>query len=192
MVAAVSSLEHMTGKLAGVGLVGLVQYAAWLAAAAVVLAVKAVLGGGGPDLAGVGAGTFVAFAVFFVLGYVLYGTLYAALSAPASRPEDGTILGQPLMLTLVAGFAISFTAIDSPDSGFVTVVSFVPTVSPMVMFTRAALGSPPLWQVLLSIAIVVLTIALAIRLLAKVYRAGILLYGKRPGPREVLRMLRAA
>lgn len=192
MVAAVSSLEHMTGKIVGVGLVGLVQYGVWLTAAAIVLLVKALLGDGGPDLAGVGPGTFALFLVFFVLGYVLYGTLYAALSAPASRPEDGTVLGQPLMLTLIIGFAISFTAINDPDGQVVTIASLVPPVSPMVMFTRAALGSPPAWQVALNIVILLVTIVLTVRVLAKVYRVGILLYGKKPTPREVLRMMRAA
>jgi len=192
MVAAVSSMEHMAGKLLGVGLVGLAQYAVWLVTAAVMLAAKAALGSGGPDLAAVGAGTFGLFALFFLLGYAFYGTVYAALSAPASRPEDGTLLGQPILLMLIAGFMLSVLAIGSPDAPVVTVASLLPPFAPMVMFTRAALGSPPAWQVLLAVVALVAAIAIAVWALAKVYRVGLLLYGKRPTPREIARMVRAA
>ncbi|HEY7074192.1 MAG TPA: ABC transporter permease [Solirubrobacteraceae bacterium] len=192
MVAAVSALEHMAGKLFGVGLVGLVQYAVWIVTAGVVLAIKALIGSGGPDLASVGAGTFALFVLFFLLGYAFYGTLYAALSAPASRPEDGALLGQPILLTLVVGFTLSVIAIGSPDEPIVVVASLLPPFAPMVMFTRAALSSPPEWQVILSIVLLVASIVATFLALAKVYRVGLLLYGKRPTPREIVRMVRAA
>jgi len=190
MIARVTPLEHMAGKLAGVGLAGLLQFALWIAAALAILAVGRLLGSGGIELADVPPGTFVAFGVFFVLGFTLYGALYAGLSAPASRIEDATAAGAVPGVLIVASFLAATVAIGDPESSVARVLSFIPPLSPMTMFTRVALGSPPLWEVALSVALLLATIMLVLVLSARVYRASILLYGTRPGLRGMLKLVR--
>jgi ABC-2 type transport system permease protein len=193
MLARVSPLEHMAGKLGGVGLAGLLQFAVWIVAALLILAVASLLGGSaGLELADVPAGTFIAFGAFFALGFTFYGALYAGLSAPASRIEDATAAGAVPGILIVASFLASTVALGDPESGVARVLSLIPPLTPMTMFTRVALGSPPWWEVVLSIALLLATIALVLVLAAKVYRVALLLHGTRPGLRGIARLVRSS
>ncbi len=193
MIARVTPLEHMAGKLGGVGLAGLAQFAVWIGAALAILAVGSLLGGSsGVELADVPATTFIAFGAFFALGFTLYGALYAGLSAPASRIEDATAAGALPGILIVASFLAATVALGDPESGAARILSFIPPLSPMTMFTRVSLGSPPLWEVALSIVLLLAMIALVLWLAAKIYRVSILLYGTRPGPRGILTLLRSS
>lgn len=193
MIARVTPREHMAGKLGGVGLAGLLQFAIWIAVALVILAAGSLIGSSASvELADVPAGTFVAFGVFFVLGFTLYGTLYAGLSAPASRIEDATAAGAVPGVLIVASFLAATVALGDPESSTARLLSFIPPLSPMTMFTRVALGSPPWWEVLLSITLLLATIGLVLVLAAKIYRLSILSYGTRPGLGGILKMLRAS
>jgi ABC-2 type transport system permease protein len=186
LLTSVKPAEHLAGKLLGMGVVGLVQYGAWLAVAAVVYGVDQLAGGGASlDLANVPALTFVAFLGFFLLGYALYGALYAGLTVGASRTEDAPALGAPLSVLVMVGFFISLSALDDPDNSVVAIASLVPPLTPMVMFTRVALGSP-------SPVEVVGAIALALWLAGRIYRVGILAYGQRLGLRKLLALAREA
>lgn len=192
MLARVTPLEHMAGKLGGVGLAGLLQFAIWVAAALAILAVGGLLGGSsGLELADVPPGTFVAFAVYFVLGFALYGTLYAGLTAPASRIEDASAAGVIPGVLIVASFLASTVALGDPSSTTARVLSFVPPLSPMTMFTRVALGGAALWEVMLSVALLLATIAAVLVVAAKLYRVSILMYGTRPNLRGLARLMRA-
>jgi len=191
LLTSVKPAEHLAGKLVGMGAVGLVQYGAWLAVAAVIYGVDQLAGGGASlDLADVPAQTFVAFLGFFLLGYALYGALYAGLTVGASRTEDAPALGAPLSVLVMIGFFISLAALDDPDNSVVAIASLVPPLTPMVMFTRVALGSPSVIEVVGAIALVLATIALALWLAGRIYRVGILAYGQRLGPRRLLRLAR--
>jgi len=193
MIARVSPLEHMAGKLGGVGLAGLLQFAVWIVAALVILALGSLIGSStGIELAEVPVTTFVAFGVFFVLGFMLYGALYAGLSAPASRIEDATAAGAVPGVLIVASFLAATVALGDPGSSAARLLSFIPPLSPMTMFTRVALGSPPWWEVAVSVALLVATIALVLVLAGKVYRFSILSYGTRPGLRAIVRLLRTS
>ncbi|HEY1539603.1 MAG TPA: ABC transporter permease, partial [Solirubrobacteraceae bacterium] len=190
MMARVTPLAHMAGKLGGVGLAGLLQFALWIVAALAILAAGSLLGSSaGIRLADVPAGTFVAFGVFFVLGFAFYGTLYAGLSAPASRTEDATGAGAIPGILIVASFLASTIVLGNPESSLARVLSFVPPLSPMTMFTRVALGSPPWWEVLVSALALLAAIGLVLVLAARVYRVSILSYGTRPGLGQVARMM---
>jgi ABC-2 type transport system permease protein len=190
MMARVTPLAHMAGKLGGVGLAGLLQFALWIVAALAILAAGDVLGSSaGIRLADVPAGTFVAFGVFFVLGFAFYGTLYAGLSAPASRIEDATGAGAIPGVLIVASFLASTVVLGNPESSLARVLSFVPPLSPMTMFTRVALGSPPWWEVLVSALALLAAIGLVLVLAARVYRVSILSYGTRQGLGQIARMM---
>lgn len=192
MLSRVTPVEHLAGKLGGVGLAGLLQYAVWIVTGLVILGVGSVLGAdAGVDLANVPVSTLLAFGTFFLLGFALYGTLYAAFSAPASRVEDATTAGVfPGLLIVVSFFAASI-ALGDPESGVARVLSLIPPVAPMTMFTRVALSSPPWWEVLVSVVLLLATIAAILVATAKVYRLAILTYGTKPTLGSVLRLLRS-
>lgn len=193
MLSRVTPVEHLAGKLGGVGLAGLLQYVVWIVTGLAILAGGSLLGASaGVDLANVPVLTLLAFGVFFVLGFALYGTLYAAFSAPASRIEDATTAGVVPGLLIVVSFFAASTALGDPESGIARVFSLIPPLAPMTMFTRVALGSPPVWEVALSVVLLVATIALVLVATAKVYRAAILTYGTKPTPGSILRLVRAS
>jgi ABC-2 type transport system permease protein len=189
LLARVTPLEHMAGKLGGVGAAGLLQFAIWIAAALLILAVASLLGGSaGLELADVPAGTFIAFGAFFALGFTFYGALYAGPSAPASRIGDASAAGAVPGILIAASFLASTVALGDPESAVARVLS----LTPMTMFTRVALGWPPWWEVVLSIALLLATIALVLVVAAKVYRVALLLCGTRPGLRGIARLVRSS
>lgn len=117
--------------------------------------------------------------IFFLLGYLIYAFLYGAVGSTVSRIEDLSTAVTPLTMIFVAVFIIVITAMSSGnvDSGIMVFASYFPLSSPIAMFTRIAMGSVPFWQVMISIVILVLTLLLTGRLSAKIYRAGVLMYG---------------
>jgi ABC-2 type transport system permease protein len=172
----------------------LLQIAVWLGAAALLIP-----GAFGHVAAGAAAGaaapaipfeTLAAFIAFFILGFLQYATLYAAAASLISRTEDLGSVSAPIVLPVVAGFLIAQLALINPNAPFIVVFSCIPFISPFVMFTRIALETVPAWQVALSLAINVATAAAAFYAAGKIYRVGMLLYGKLPSLRQIAAVLR--
>jgi ABC-2 type transport system permease protein len=196
LITAVRPIELMIGKVLGIGLLGLTQYAVWVATGFVVLVLSGTFGkissGTGIDIASVPAETLIFFLVFFVLGYVLFAAIYAALGSLVSRSEDVNSVTTPLTILMVGAYLVSIYSLGNPEAEFVKWLSFVPFFTPMLMFIRVALSNPAWWEVALSIVLLAGTSFLFTWLAAKIYRVGVLLYGKRPSFREVGRLIRAA
>jgi ABC-2 type transport system permease protein len=190
IVANLSPLELMAGKIIGVGAVGLTQYAIWLVLA-MNLAVPGLLGGvlgaSGPLVSPALLGFFV---LFFVLGYALYATAYAALGAAFNSEEEAHQMQSVAGWVMALPFMVMLPVLTNPDSTFSTVISMVPFFAPGLFFLRMTVQFPPVWQIALCLAILLATIFLVTRFAASVYRVGILMYGKRPTLREVLRWAR--
>lgn len=130
--------------------------------------------------------------VFFILGYFIYAFLYGALGSLASRTEDINTSVMPITFLFIAAFFIAITGMTSgqTESPLMVIGSFIPFLSPTVMFVRIAMGEVALWEILLSIALLIIsTIGLGY-LCAKIYRIGVLLYGKPPKMGELVKMLR--
>ena len=125
-----------------------------------------------------------------MLGYFLFATLYALVGATVSSEEEAQQAQIPVTLLLVVPMVIFNMIIANPTSGSSIVLSMVPFFAPTLMLMRIAVVNPPLWQVLLSMAIMVATILLCVWVAAKIYRVGILMYGKRPNIAELGRWLR--
>jgi ABC-2 type transport system permease protein len=195
LITAIRPIELMAGKVLGIGLAGLTQSALWVSAGLLVLLFRSVLGdatsGIGIDVASVPLPTLLAFLLFFMLGYVLYAAMYAALGSLVSKTEDVNSVTAPLTIVNVAVYLVSIYALSDPDAGFVKVLSFVPFFTPMLMFIRVALGTVAIWEFILGVVLVLIMSYLLTWLAAKIYRVGVLLYGKRPSAREILRLLRA-
>jgi len=138
----------------------------------------------------------VFFVIFFVLGYLLYSSLYAAIGAMCNSQQEAQQISQLVTLPLVLPLFLIGYILQYPGSPIAVVASMFPLSSPLIMFTRIAMDKEPLmkmWdQIAAAIAIDVLTIYLIILLCAKIYRVGILMYGKRPTMPEIMKWLKYA
>ena len=197
---AATPFQLLGGKVLGVGAAAFLQYIAILVAGAVALLVQdrvanAVLGAaGGVSLPqGLTIPLLVLFVVYGTLGFLLYAVLYAAAGSLVSRQEDVNAAVMPMTLVTLVGYMVAVyasTGLLDIRAGWITVLSQVPFVSPFLMLSRVVAGEVAPWEILLSIAILVATIPLALWLAARVYAAGVLLYGQRPGLRAIWRMMR--
>jgi ABC-2 type transport system permease protein len=199
---AASPFQLLTGKVLGVGAVAFVQYAAVVVAGGAALLVQgpiadAILGSAGTATAlpeGLTLGLLLMFGVYGVLGFLMYAALYAAAGSLVSRQEDVNAAVMPMTLVSTGGYLIgTYAAMGLLDiqSSWVTVLSQVPFVSPFMMIGRVAAGAAEPWEIILSVALLIASILGAIWLAARIYRAGVLLYGQRPGVRAIWQLVRA-
>ena len=191
LLSSASSTELMTGKLLGVGAVGLTQILAWTVMAGVfalpALAAQAAFS----DLQ-IPVGVLVAFAVFFFLGYFLYSTIYATIGAITTTEQEGQQLQFVIVIPLVLSVFMLNAVVRSPDAPAVVWMSMVPFFSPILMYARIVVQTPPLWQIALSLFLLIGTTAGILVLCARIFRVGILIYGKRPNLPEILKWLKYA
>jgi len=192
LLGSLSPQELMTGKILGVGLVGLTQIGIYVATALILPMMV-------PGAGGAVASAFDAlnpvrllwFLVFFVLGYFMYTALFAAVGAVCNSEQEAQNLQSPVIMCLVIPMVATFFFVSQPDSTVARVVSLIPLFTPMVMVMRINTLTPPLWEILLSIGITLGFTWLLFRGVAKIFRIGILMYGKRPTVPEILRWARS-
>jgi len=196
MVAAVKPRALMAGKILGVGGAGLIQIAIWLSMGAAMLAYReTILGWFGVSAGGAAlppfAGIEVAVVlVYFVLGFFFYSAMYAAVGAMVSSEQDTQQVQMPVTMLLVIGVLCLQVVSNAPRGSSATVMSNVPLWSPMLMPMRYVLGGASLGEVGISLGILIVSTLLVVRAAAKIYRVGVLMYGKRPSLRELVRWLR--
>ncbi|MBV9928865.1 MAG: ABC transporter permease [Acidobacteria bacterium] len=179
----------MTGKLVGVSLVALTQFAIWGLA---FVGLGAYLAAGGASIAipQVPPSVYAYVVLFFLMGYFIYATLYALVGSMVTTSQEGGQLAMPIIMLLVVGFYLAFPVIRSPNSSFAVWVSLVPFFAPITMLIRIVSQEPPLWQILLSLCIGFATVAALLWLAGRVYRVGMLMYGKRATIPEMLKWVR--
>jgi ABC-2 type transport system permease protein len=201
VLAAATPFQLLAGKVIGVGALALAQYV--IVTIPMILAVlfqsqiaSLVLGGSstGGLPSGLTLDMLAVFGVMLVLGFALYATLFAAAASVVSRQDDVNSIIAPLTMISVAGYLVATyagTGVLPIDAPIVVVLSFIPLFSPYLMLTRYGLGAATPVEVLVAVALLVVTIPLALWLAARIYRAGVLLYGQPPTPRTLWRALRA-
>jgi ABC-2 type transport system permease protein len=183
----------MMGKLIGVSLVALTQLTIWATAfLAFTLFGVGVLASKGValNIPHVPPIVFLYFGLFFLLGYFIYATMYALVGSMVTTTQEGGQLAMPIILLLVVGFYLAFPVIKSPDSSFAFWVSLFPFFSPITMLVRIVTQTPPFWQILLALLLGYATVLLLIWLAARIYRVGMLMYGKKASLPEVWRWVR--
>jgi ABC-2 type transport system permease protein len=191
LFSSIRSFPLMMGKIIGVSLVALTQLAIW--GGTFVIATTFLLGASGmqdvnvPHLPPLFA---VYFLLFFLLGYFLYASLYALIGSMVTTTQEGGQLAMPVVLLLVFGFYLAFPVIRSPSSPLAFWVSMVPFFAPITMIIRIVSQTPPLWEIALSLFIGLVTVVGVLFLTARIYRVGMLMYGKRATIPEVLRWIR--
>lgn len=115
--------------------------------------------------------------IFFILGYLLYGTIAAMLGSLVSRVEDAQQLTMPMILLIMVAFFIAMFGLSAPDATFITITSYIPFFTPMIMFLRIGMLEIPIWEIALSLGLLIGTIVLFAILGARIYRGGVLMYG---------------
>ncbi len=217
IVSTVKPFQLMMGKVLGIALVGLTQLSIWLILSSLLSGIIGVIVGINlsdfsninpselpPEMSNTNADImqaigafmnlplgkiFAVFLFFFMAGYLFYGALFAAIGSAVDNETDTQQFMLPITLPLVFSFAISFSIVaGDPNGTLATWMSIIPISSPVVMMVRMPFD-PPGWQILLSMATMILSIIGVIWLAGKIYRTGILMYGKKPSYKELAKWL---
>lgn len=197
VVSSVSSTTLLAGKVLGVGAVGLTQLAIWLVAGFGMMRVRTtVLGLLGIEgtpliLPGITPGMILTLTLFFVLGYLFYAALFAAIGAIVSSEQEAQQAQIPVVMFLVLSVAFIQPVLNRPDSSLAQTLSIIPFSAPILMPLRMSVVQVSAWQLTLSIVELLLGCIVVVWLAARIYRTGILMYGKRPTVREIARWVRA-
>jgi len=185
--------ELMMGKLVGVGLAGLTQLGIWVASTAIIVSIIALqtdlsaLIGVLPSITPL---MIVYFLVFFLLGFFIYASIFALIGSMVTTVQEGGQFAFPPIMLMLIGFYFSFAVVRDPNSTLSFWVSIAPFFAPITMPVRILSETPPFWQIGLSFLINAAAIAALIWLASRVYRVGMLMYGKRATVPEVLKWIR--
>jgi ABC-2 type transport system permease protein len=185
LLATIRPDELLAGKIIGVGAVGLTQVGIWMAAAALFAAQAGSMAGVTLSVSQV-----VFFIVYFGLGYALYSSVAAALGAMTNSEQELQQLNMFLMMPLFFCMLMLFPVINSPNSTLARVVSQIPFCAPLLMNLRISISMPQWWEIALSIVLMLLTMAGILWVSSRIYRIGILMYGKKPNLPEIMRWLK--
>lgn len=220
IISSVKPIQLMMGKIIGTSLAGITQFAIWLVLGGIlVFALTAIFGISLAELQTPQqqmmqdamtnpsvsnevqlavqsffnlplANLMIAFLLFFIGGYLLYSSLYAAVGAAVDNETDTQQFMLPIIMPLILSVYVGiFTVIEDPHGTVSTVFSFIPFTSPVVMLMRIPFGVP-IWQQVLSLAILLGTFTFTVWFAAKIYRVGILMYGKKPSYKELFKWLK--
>lgn len=197
LISSVRPLELMLGKIVGIGAVGLTQIGIW----AVVVVGLAVYGlaSAAPALAEAGVdistlsipwSVLPGFIVFFLLGYLLYAACFAAVGAIVGDEQEAQQVNFPVMMLIIVPFLMAFPTIENPNATWAAISSLIPFFSPILMLLRMTLGAAALWEVVVSLVLLVAATVGVAWLAGRIYRVGILMKGKRPNLPELIRWIR--
>lgn len=202
LISSLTPFQMLLGKVIGVGAVGLVQVGIWGATA---FFVTSVLGGNmtpqttgldgtssGVSLPSISAGLVTVVVVFFLLGYFFYSSLYAAVGAMCNTQQEAQQANTPVTMTIAVGMVSVFAVINDPSSDLARLLSFIPLFAPMAVPVRYALSPLPVVEVLGSVVAMIIGILVVVAIAGRIYRVGILSYGKRPNFKELWRWVRTA
>lgn len=185
LITSAKPMSMMFGKVLAACLAGLTQLVAIFGSAIVFYKINESYWGDNPiiqSVFGMPAELFVYMIIFFVLGFLIYAFLYAAIGSTATKLEDINISVMPITYTFIIAFMVVMFSMSSGnvDNVLMRVCSYIPFTSPMAMFTRIAMSTVPLWEILISIAVLVASVTGVGIISAKIYRIGVILYGTPP------------
>jgi ABC-2 type transport system permease protein len=194
LISSMTPMQLLSGKILGMAAVGLTQVGIWVAMGGVFAAYGAAMA----TAAGVNLGQLLRpaiafwFVVFFVLGYLINVCIYAVGGAIVNSEKEAQQVVAPVMMVMMLPWFLVMPILMNPDTTLSTVLSLVPIWTPITMFIRILVSEPPLWQVALSIALAALTVVFLLWATSKIFRVGLLSYGKRPTIPELWRWLKVA
>lgn len=183
IISSVSPVKHMLGKILAIGLLGLTQYAIFI-----LVGYLSITLGGRNGHSGVGqvaqfldfkhlpVGTIVYAVIFFLLGYFFYATMLAMIGSLVSRVEDVNQAMAPITMLVMVAFFIAIYGLSNPDGTFITVTSFIPFFTPMIMFLRVGMLTLPFWEIAIGIALMIVSTIILLFFGTRVYKGGVLSY----------------
>ena len=196
VISCVTPFELMMGKLLGICMLGLTQLAIWLATVLVVttpglVAAMMVLPAGValPTLSPV---MLINFVLLFILGFLAYATLYAGIGASFNNIQEAQQAAGMAMMFVIIPVMVMYPVINDPNSRMATVLSLIPMFTPLLMPLRIAIDMPPIWQLALAYALTISFVIGMVWICARIYRVGILMYGKKPTFAEIWKWTRYA
>jgi len=198
VVASVSTNTLLAGKVLGVGAVGITQQIVWFTTGYLLARARVpILHAMGAEaqviqFPSVSLGAAVVLVLFFVLGYIFYSSLFAAVGAMVNNEQDAQQAATPVIMLLVAPMLFLQTVLMNPSSTTSEVLSWLPFSAPIIMPLRMIVATVSWLEVGLTIGGVLLACWGAVWVAARIYRVGLLMYGKKPTPRELLRWIRSA
>lgn len=201
MISSVRPFDLMMGKIIGIGLTGITQLLIWFVIIATVIGVKE-QAFPDSDLSGIHhtlnslsmiasinwVEILIYFLLLFIGGYLIYASLFAMFGAAVDNPQDTQQFVMPVTIIFLFAFYAGMYSIQNPDGPLAFWCSIIPLTSPIVMMVRIPFEIP-LWEKLLSLGILYLTIFFVVKFAAKIYRVGILMYGKKPSIKEILKWI---
>ncbi len=195
LLSSVSPVQLMFGKILGIAATGLTMVLTWIGflALAVMIAPKVLAGSGINMDFGFILGDpayLVSFVVYFVLGYLLYAAILVAIGSVCNTLKEAQNLQSPIVLLLMVPLFAMIPIAKDPNGTLATVLSYVPPFTPFVMMNRAA-GNVPMWEYILTTLLLLVTVAFAIWAAAKVFRIGVLMTGKPPSIKDMVRWVKA-
>jgi len=201
LISSLRPFQLLAGKVVGVGAVGLFQLFIWGVSAWVLfqqrdtvlglLGIEAV-GAEGISLPGISLGAVAIVLAYFLLGYFLYAAMFAAVAAMSNSEAEARQAQTPVVMLLVIPSVLMLGILQQPDGSMAVALSLIPFCSPIAMPVRWAAATVPVGEMAASVAILAFTLWLVIWVAARIYRVGILMHGKRPTPRELVRWIKAA
>lgn len=215
IASSVKPIELMLGKLFGVCLLAITQFGVWIisyvglsiaAAPVAAIFVNAQLSNLPPEAAEAAAQSsfdpskleqfivdpsiFAYFFVFFIVGFLIYAGIFAAIGAAVDSEQDTQQFMMPVMIPIFIGYFLNLRVMENPDSTISVVASMFPLTAPINMISRIAATEVPFIQILISLVLMTATFAGLMWLAAKIYRVGILMYGKKPSYKELAKWIR--
>jgi len=195
IVSSVKPFELMTGKIVGIALVGLTQFSIWAVIAVILvnfteistISIQSVI----PALSTVNVFEIAFFfVIYFLSGYLLYASLFAAIGAMSDSETDTQQFTLPVVLPVVFAMLAAVYSASNPDGQLAFWTSLIPFTSPIVMMVRIPTGSVPAWELILSVSLLLFSFVGTTWMAAKIYRTGILMYGKKITYREIWKWIR--
>ncbi len=192
LMSSLTPAELLGGKIVGVGAVGMTQIAIWTAMGAVISAPGLISAASMLKEVNLSATTAVFFVIFYLLGFMLYSAMFAAVGSMVNSEQEAQQLQFIVMLPLIVSTIMMMMVIKTPNDPIVVAMSMFPFTSPLVMYLSIVVQQPPQWQILVSVAILAVTIVAMLFLCARIYRVGVLMYGKKPTLPEIIKWIRYA
>jgi ABC-2 type transport system permease protein len=192
LLSTATSQQLMAGKILGVGAVGLTQIGIWFLVGSALAGSAAMAITRFVNLKVITLPQLIFFVVFFLLGYFLYSSICAALGAMCNSDQEAQQLTLLVVLPLVSCMMFMWMVVRNPNAPLSVALSMIPFTAPLLMFLRIMVQQPPLWQIAISIGILVGTIYGLVWVCSRIYRVGILMYGKRPTLPEIVKWVKYA
>lgn len=182
LLSSASSDDLLTGKILGLSMLGLFQIAVWAIVAAAML--------GGNFLKPEMFQNFGYMLIFFILGYMLYTAIFVGIGSSVTTEQESQQITSMISIVLIIPIIFATSIIQNPNTLLVKILSYFPLTSASIMLLRMNVQTPELWEIFLVAGILILSIYLVIKISARIFRVGILSYGKRPSMKELLQWIK--